>query len=85
MLRLQLLAVQPDTGNNIYLAETAVRDFLVHIPPNLQDQLRTLESLDTDIAGLMQRDHRTAKLLEIVRAFIRSQIDRLSTSEAPIA
>ena len=79
MLQLKLLAVQPDQGNNLVLAERAVRDFMVSVPP--KDQLKTLESVDAEIAALMLRDPRTGKLLEIVREFLRSQMDRLQPAE----
>ena len=81
MLQLKLLAIHQDQGNNLVLAERAVRDFMVSVPPNQKDQLRTFESIDTEIAGLVQRDPRTAKLLEIVREYLRSQIGRLQAAE----
>ena len=70
MLQLRLLAVQPDQGNNIVLAEKAVMDFMASVPPNPKDQLRTLESVDTEVAGSMQSDLRASQLLEIVREYI---------------
>jgi hypothetical protein len=81
MLQLKLLAVQPDQGNNLVLAERAIKDFMVSVPPNAKDQLRTLESVDNEIAALMSNDVRTRKLLEIVREYLRSQIVRLQTAE----
>jgi hypothetical protein len=80
MLQLKLLAVQPDQGNNLVLAERAIKDFMVYVPPNPEDQLRTLESVDNEIAAMMLSDARTRKLLEIVRAYVRSQIDQLQTA-----
>jgi hypothetical protein len=66
MAQFRLLAVQPGEVNNIALAERPVSDFMVSVPANQTDQLRTLESVDTEIVNSMQSDARTAALLELI-------------------
>ena len=65
---LKLLAVQPDHGNNLYLAERNIRDFMARIPT--KDRARTLASIRSGITDLMQNDPRTKLLLEGVNDYL---------------
>jgi hypothetical protein len=74
LMSLRLLAVQPDQGNNLYLAEREIRDFMEITPPG--DVKSTLESIKTKVDDLMRSDERTSKLLTSVNEFLDAQINR---------
>jgi hypothetical protein len=74
LLSLRLLAVQQDQGNNLYLAERKIRDFMVRIPPS--DVATTLEVIKSEVTKLMRSDERTSTLLSLVVEFLESQLNR---------